>query len=75
MLGDDEVGFQENDLLGLFDGAPVPTGSAPKAPAGELGEGQCEMPVGATATATTPVAPPVASDERPQPGDFTGGLG
>ena len=29
MLGDEEVGFTEEDYIGLFDETPIPRGNAP----------------------------------------------
>lgn len=69
VLGDEEVGFTEQDYIGLFDEAPF-NPKAVGAKAGEVGS--------ATATAAPPAAAPTAaarSNSAPNKEDYTGGLG
>ena len=61
-LGDSEVGFTEEDYIGLFDEAPIPKGQPPVVPKQPEAE-----PVAAASG---------DADDRPtKPTDFTGGMG
>ena len=62
VLGDDDVGFTEEDYIGLFDETPIPR--APPA----------KMPVAPGAAPSEPVSS-VASTSDVKPDDYTGGLG
>jgi len=65
VLGDEEMGFTEEDYIGLFDETPVPNkANAPDVPASV-----------ATAAASTAAKTAAATKNGPRPEDYTGGLG
>lgn len=67
ILGDQEVGFTEQDYIGLFDETPIPGRAPPVVP----------TPVPATKEKATASAgaSTATKDEPSKPGDYTGGLG
>ena len=71
VLGDDEVGFTEEDYIGLFDETPrAPAGNDFTMPAPKAPESKAPEPVSAGSAPSEKTRDP---DMRPE--DFTGGLG
>ena len=72
VLGDEEVGFTEEDYIGLFDETPIP-----KAPVKEVAAVGTSAPNSPTAAAPTAAPPNAAAapktDARARPQDYTGG--
>ena len=71
VLGDEEVGFTEEDYIGLFDETPIPG-----KPMTTMVKSQ--PPVASAAPANAPAsvgAASASSPDKPQPTDYTGGLG
>lgn len=62
VMGDPEIGFTEEDYIGLFDETPIPKGQPPAVPPKE--------PVGAVSSSATD-----KTEDRPRPSDYTGGMG
>jgi len=75
VMGDPEVGFTEEDYIGLFDEAPIPKAQPPAVP--DLVDNSPEP--AATAASAAPASPAMAgSDADPRsskPSDYTGGMG
>jgi len=70
ILGDQEVGFTEQDYIGLFDETPIPRGNSPTV--------RPPVPTAADAPAAVATKTPTetaASDGPREPHDYTGGLG
>jgi len=68
MMGDPEVGFTEEDYIGLFDETPIPKGQPPVVPS----KSAIEEPKAVAAVGNTPDE---GSSGPAKPSDFTGGMG
>ena len=62
-----QVGFTEEDYIGLFDETPIPSGIQPGLPKKDDSSKKEVAPVGAGADAD--------DSSKPKPSDYTGGLG
>jgi len=67
VMGDPEVGFTEEDYIGLFDETPIPRGQPPAVPA--------KPSPAVPAKEKAPVGAASGGKDRTEPTDFTGGLG
>ena len=75
-----QIGFTEEDYIGLFDETPIPKGSTPTLKIGEAVAGAAAAVAGGKEAAKEPavVASTLGSkDDKPgsKPIDYTGGLG
>jgi len=68
VLGDDEMGFTEEDYIGLFDESPKPPRQSAPTP-------DAAAPVGAGAGRGGSSSQQSGEDHPPSPNDYTGGMG
>lgn len=72
-LGEDEIGFTEEDYIGLFDGSPPGAAGS----SGSSGPAFVDAAAASRAkeAAAAAAAAPASADADAQPNDYTGGLG